>query len=253
MGAQLMKRVVAAIDNSAAARPVLTMAQAVASALGGGMEALHVVEDGDETASATAIAAGVPLHLVSGDPIEQLVLATADEDVVGIVLGARGTLGGPLPAGHLVLAIAGRTDKPVVVVPPDAHPPERLRYVLVAMEGSLNKARALQRTIELSTDAGLEIIVMHVDEEVPSFTDQVQHEVEAYASEFFARYVHGAPEARLELRIGVPAVEVLDGIETLRPDLVAVGWPQSTDPARAAVAREILGRSRVPVLLVAVT
>ena len=35
MGAQLMKRVIAAIDNSAAARPVLTMARAVASALGG--------------------------------------------------------------------------------------------------------------------------------------------------------------------------------------------------------------------------
>lgn len=247
-----MKRVVAAIDNSAAARPVLTMAQAVASALGGTMEAFHVVEDGDETASASAAAAGVPLQLVSGDPTEQLVLATEDEDVVGIVLGARGSLGGPLPAGHLVLAIAGRTDKPVVAVPPGAQPPERLRRVLVAMEGSSNKARALQRTIELSTDAGLEIIVMHVDEEVPSFTDQVQHEVEAYTSAFFARHVHGAPEARLELRIGVPAVEVLDGIESLRPDLVAIGWPQSIDPARAAVAREILARSRVPVLLVAV-
>jgi len=247
-----MKRVVAAIDNSAAARPVLAMAQAVASALEGVIEAVHVVEDGEETACASATAAGVPLRTVSGDPTEQLVLATADEDVVGIVLGARGSLGGPFPAGHLVLTIAGRTDKPVVAVPPDAQPPERLQRVLVAMEGSPNKARALQRTIELSTDAGLEIVVMHVDEEVPSFTDQVQHEVEAYASEFFARHVLRAPEVRLELRIGVPAVEVLDGIESLRPDLVAVGWPQSVDPDRAAVAREILARSRVPVLLVAV-
>jgi nucleotide-binding universal stress UspA family protein len=151
------------------------------------------------------------------------------------------------------MAIAGRSDKPVVVVPPDAHPPDRLRRVLVAMEGTPGKARALQRTMELSTDAGLEIVVVHVDEEVPSFTDQVQHETEAYAQEFFARHVRGAPRARLELRIGVPAAEVLDAIEPLHAELVAVGWPHTPDPSRGVVAREILDRSPVPVLLVAVT
>ena len=47
-----MKRVIAAIDNSAASRPVLAMAQAVASALGGALDVVHVIEDGDETARA---------------------------------------------------------------------------------------------------------------------------------------------------------------------------------------------------------
>ena len=120
------------------------------------------------------------------------------------------------------------------------------------MEGSPGKARALQRTIELSTDAGLEIVVVHVDEEIPSFTDQVQHETEAYAQEFFARHVLGAPRARLELRIGIPATQVLEAVESLHPDLVGVGWPHTADPNRAAVAREILDRSPVPILLVAV-
>ena len=54
-----MKRVIAAIDNSAAAPPVLAMARAVASALGGELEVLHVIEDGDETARASAQAVGV--------------------------------------------------------------------------------------------------------------------------------------------------------------------------------------------------
>ncbi|MGO8872939.1 MAG: universal stress protein [Acidimicrobiales bacterium] len=247
-----MKKVIAAIDNSAAARPVLTMGKAMAMALGSVLDVVHVIEDGDETAGASAEAAGVTLRTLSGDPIEQLALAVAEEDVVGLVLGARGSPGGPLPAGHLALTIADRTDKPVVVVPPDAQPPNGLRRVLVAMEGTPGKARALQRTIELSTDAGLEIVVVHVDEEIPSFTDQVQHETEAYAHEFFARHVVGAPEARLELRMGVPAIEVLGAVESLRPELVAVGWPHTTDPARGSVAREILGRSPVPVLLVAV-
>ncbi len=248
-----MNKVIAAIDNSAASRPVLAMAQAVASALGSALSVVHVSEDGDETANASAEAAGVAVRTLAGDPVEQLARVVAQDDVVGLVVGARGGLRGPRPIGHLALTIAGRTDKPVVMVPPGAEPPERLRKVLVAMEGTPGKARALQRTIELSTDAGLEIVVVHVDDEVPSFTDQVQHETEAYAQEFLARHLLGTPPARLELRIGVPAVEVLAAIESLHPELVAVGWPHSTDLSRGQVAREILDRSPVPVLLVAVT
>ena len=247
-----MNRVIAAIDNSAAARPVLTMARALVVALAGGLEALHVSENGDETARASAEAVGVALRTLSGDPLEQLAQVASEGDVVALVLGARGALGGPRPAGHLALALASRTDKPVVVVPPDARPPEQLHRVLIAMEGSPGKARALQRSVELSTDAGLEIVVVHVDEEIPSFTDQVQHETEAYTREFFARHIRGAPQARLELRIGVPATEVLEAVDVLHPELVAVGWPHSDDPGRGAVAREILDRSPVPVLLVAV-
>lgn len=248
-----MKTVIAAIDNSAAARPVLTMAQAVAFALGGALDVIHVAEDDHETADAAVQVAGVTLRVLAGDPVEQLALEVAEENVVALVLGARGALGGPRPAGHLALTLAGRTDKPVVVVPPYAHPPTQLHKVLVAMEGTPGKARALQRTIELSTSAGLEIVAIHVDEEIPSFTDQVQHETETYAQEFFARHLLGAPQARLELRVGVPAVEVLAAVESLDVELVAVGWPHTADPSRGLVAREILERSSVPVLLVAVT
>ncbi len=169
----------------------------------------------------------------------------AHKNVVALVLGARG-LGGPRPAGHLALMLAGRTDKPVVVVPPDAHPPQHLHKVLVAMEGTPGKARTLQRTIELSTSAGLEIVVVHVDEDIPSFTDQVQHETEAYAQEFFARHLRGAPQVRLELRIGVPAIEVLAAVESLQAELVAVGWPHTTDPSRGTVARESWSGARSP-------
>jgi len=235
-----MTRIIAAIDNSAAARPVLMMAQAVAGALGGTRDAVHVVEDGDETARACAEAAGAPLRVLAGDPLEQLGLALAEEDVAALVLGARGRLGGP-------------TDKPVVVVQPDAQPPTQLRRVLVAMEGSPGKARALKRTIQLSADAGLEIVVVHVDEEIPSFTDQIQHETAAYAREFLSSHVMDAPRMRLELRIGVPAAQVLLAIDEFHPDLVGVGWPQADDPTRGAVAREILDRSPAPVLLAPVS
>jgi nucleotide-binding universal stress UspA family protein len=152
------------------------------------------------------------------------------------------------------MILAGLTDKPVVVVPPGSRPPEHLRTVVVAMEGTPGKARALQRSIEISSRAGLEIVVVHVHDEdsVPSFSDQVQHETVAYAQEFFSRHLIGAPQMRLELRLGIPAIEILDAIESAHAELVAVGWPRSEDPRRGAVAKEILERSPVAVLLVAI-
>ena len=89
------------------------------------------------------------------------------------------------------MALARLTDKPVVVVPPHSHPPEHLRTAVVAMKGKPGNTRALQRSIEISSRAGLEIVVVHVHDEdsVPSFSDQVQHETEAYANEFFSRHL----------------------------------------------------------------
>jgi nucleotide-binding universal stress UspA family protein len=249
-----MSKVIAAIDNSAASQPVLAMGRAIAAAFGASVEVLHVVEeDGDETARAVAAAAGSHVRTLSGDPVDVLPMAAAEEDVVAVVLGARGRPGGQRPAGHLAMTLAALTDKPVVVVPPGAHPPEQLHTVVVAMKGSLGKARALRRSIEFVASAGLEIVVVQVQDEdaIPSFSDQIQHETEDYAKEFFARHRIDAPQMRLELRIGVPAVEVLAAIESAHAELVAVGWPQTDDPSRGAVAREIVERSPVPILLVA--
>jgi nucleotide-binding universal stress UspA family protein len=58
----------------------------------------------------------------------------------------------------------------------------------------------------------------------------------------------GAPQMRLELRVGDPASEVLDAIDSAGAELVAVGWPQ--DSSRGAVARRIVDRSPVPVLMI---
>jgi len=107
--------------------------------------------------------------------------------------------------------------------------------------------------VEMASAAGLELIVVHVDDEttMPSFSDQVQHETDAFAQEFLARYVRGAPAAKLELRIGRPADEILAAAVATGAEVIALGWPQAKD--RGAVAREVVGRSHLPVLLVAVT
>ena len=248
-----MSKVLAAIDNSSASQAVLAMAAAVADALDASMEPIHIVED-DGTALLPDEVPGAPVRALVGDPVELLLMAATEDDVVAVVLGAGDSPASSHRAGHLAMILAGRTDKPVLVVPSGFHPPRQLRTAVVAMEGSPGKARVLQRSIALSARSGLEIVVVHVDgiDSVPSFSDQVQYETEVYARELFARHLISAPQMRLELRIGVPAAEVLSTVKSARADLVVVGWPQTDDPERGMVAREIVDTSPVPVLLVAI-
>jgi nucleotide-binding universal stress UspA family protein len=248
-----LSTIIAALDNSAAAQPVLAAALAVAPVLGAGVQAVHVSETEGRTARASANSFAVPFLAVAGNPFEVLVGMTASDEVVAVAVGARGRPGGRRPAGHLALALASAIDKPVLVVPPDARPSGSLQKVIVAMEGSPGKARSVKRAVDVATGAGLELVVVHVDDEssIPLFSDQVQHETDSYAREFLARYCRGAPDARLELRIGNPADEILAAVETSASDLLAIGWPHSADPERGLVAREILDRSHTPVLLVA--
>jgi nucleotide-binding universal stress UspA family protein len=107
----------------------------------------------------------------------------------------------------------------------------------------------------VATQADLELVVVHVDDQhsIPSFSDQVQYDTQAYAKEFLARYCPGAPDARLVLRVGQPVDEILATADETVPDMLAVGWPRHDRERRGEVAREILNRSHIPVLLVAVT
>jgi nucleotide-binding universal stress UspA family protein len=247
-----MSRILAAIDNSAAARPVVSMATALGEILNASVEALHVSDEKGQTACATAESGGVEYRTLLGDPFTRIVQRAAENDVVAVVVGARRRLKARR-LGHLARQIADAVEKPVLVVPPEAQATGRLRRVVIAMEGTPAKAPNLRVAFDLATGADLEFVVVHVDDEdsIPSFSDQVAHETEAYANEFLARYLHGAPTARLELRVGVPADEIIDLTDSLAADLLAVGWPRLAGADRGATAREILDRSHVPVLLVA--
>jgi nucleotide-binding universal stress UspA family protein len=249
-----MNKILAAVDNSAASRPVLATAMALAPTLAATVEAVHVTDTPGTTAEAVADQFGVPLRVVSGDPFERITELAADEEVVAVVVGSRGRPQGRHPAGHVALELADRMSKPVVMVPPEADPPERVRRVLVAMEATPSKAWRLKRAVKVASDAGVELVVVHVDDEdtIPSFSDQVQHETEAYERECLARFCEGATVARLESRIGVPADEIIGAADSVKPAILAVGWPHSDDPSRGAVAREVVDRSHIPVLLVAV-
>ena len=90
MGGRPMSTVLAVIDDSAAARPVLATAQAIAALWHGDVEALHVADDDGHTADAAADAADVTCASRRATSSPVVTNAAAHPDVAAIVIGARG-------------------------------------------------------------------------------------------------------------------------------------------------------------------
>jgi nucleotide-binding universal stress UspA family protein len=250
-----MKKILAALDNSLAAKPVLGTASALAAAVDAHVEAVHVEIDGDRNARNIAAAAGVPLRTLQGAVVDSLVAAGTAEDVVALVLGARGTPGGRRPLGATAAAVATALPKPLVVVPPEADPPAAFRRILVPLEGSRSTSLAPASILELAPEAKLDVVALHVLEEdsIPSFTDQPQHEHAAWTREFLARYApSGLGRVQLETRVGRSDELVPLMAQECGCDLIALGWSQELAPGRAPVVRATLERSRVPVILIPV-
>ena len=248
-----MSKVIAAIDSSAAARPVLGAAAAISELMQAELVALHVREDDDPAPRAQARAAGVTLQTVAGPTVAGIVEAARPDDVVAVVVGVRGTPAGRRPAGRTALEVMTALEKPLVVVPQSAAHPENLRRILVPLDGTAATAEALRETIELARGREVEVVVLHVHDEasLPPFEDQLQHETESWAREFRARHCPWPPEElRLEVRVGSPPDYVVRVAADADVDLIALGWSQDLSAGRAAVVRETLARSVVPVLLV---
>lgn len=249
-----MTRVIAAIDNSLAAGPVLATARAVAQLFDANLEAVHVRTNGYEPARRQAEAAGLSLRTATGPSVESLVAEARPDDVEALVLGSKG-MPGPRPAGGTALEVIGSLTKPVVVVPPLARRATRVERVLLPLEGTMQTSLAPASTLELALDAEVELIALHVYDELslPRFTDQPQHETEAWTHEFVARYCpHGLRSVRLELRVGRPEEHVLRVAEENDVDLIALGWNQRLVPGRASIVRAVLERGTTPLLLIPV-
>ncbi|MGZ6045221.1 MAG: universal stress protein [Isosphaeraceae bacterium] len=246
---------IAAIDNSAAASPVLSAAGAVAELFHAELQAIHVQEASrPSVARAAAKAAGAKLHLVKGPTVSTVVKMAHQPDVVAVVLGARSTPSGRRPAGHVATQVATSVPKPIVVVPPDCRCPVQFGRVLIPLERDMVTASALRETIEALYAARAEIVLLHVFEEreLPIVTDQPQHETEAWVSEFLRRYCHNIDVSRVELRAGVPADHLMAVADEIGAGAIVLGWGQRLLPGRAALVRTALEHSRIPVILVPV-
>jgi nucleotide-binding universal stress UspA family protein len=251
-----MTKIIAAVDNSATAGPVLATARSLAGLFDATVEAVHVREDGERMVRAAAAAAAeVPLRTVTGRTIDVLIDAAAADDVVALVVGARRTPAGARPVGTTAFELMRSLPKPVAVVPPDTVRAGKLHRVVVPLEGTASTSLAPKSLIHLARAAELDVVIVHVrgEESLPAFTDQPQHEGVAWAQEFLARYCPwGVGDVRLEGRIGRREEQIVRAAEENDADLIALGWSQELAGGRAPVVRAVLEHARVPVLLIPV-
>lgn len=251
-----MSKIIAAIDNSLAAQPTISTALAIGRLFDAEVELLHVATDGQRTVRSAADAAGLPLRTATGPVVERLVAAGQAHDVAALVIGARGTPAGSRPLGSTALTTATSLEKPVVVVPPDARPPAAFKRVLLPVEGDPSAAFRPRAVVELARDAEVDVLVLHVhtEDSLPAFTDQPQHEQQAWAREFLRRYCPwGIGAVHLETRVGRVDELVLRAAEETRAELIILAWAQELAAGRAPVVRAVLGRGHAPVMLVPVT
>ena len=250
-----MTIVLAAVDATPSAKPVLGTAVAIAALFEARVIALHVRENGIAETEKAVSAAGIELRVLSGTPVDQIIEAAENREVAALVLGARGARSGPEPAGHTALEVITRAPKPVVVVPPHAQPRGQLARILVPLDGSPESSRALEATIELAHRQRVEILVLHIHSPatVPAFADHEPHASSVWDREFLTRHI-ATPHERVKLlrRLGVPADDIANVARESAADVVVLAWSQKLVKGRAQVVSETLARSSIPVLLLPV-
>lgn len=247
-----MTTVLAAVDDSTAAEPVLALAQAIAETLHASVDVVHVRTEGEPVPTDVAAAAGVELLLLEGDPVNAIVAALDDPSILLTVVGSRGEPAGPRPVGHVAMAVVEGSDKPVLVVSPetrDARAP--IRRVLVPLEGTKESTEAMHDALRRFADAGVELTALHVfdAESVPRFWDEPTHAEESYATAFASQWCT-EPGVDVHLRRGSAPERVVEVAEAEHADLIALAWSRQLEPGRANVVRAALASGKVPVLLV---
>jgi nucleotide-binding universal stress UspA family protein len=249
-------KVLAALDQTAAARPVLAASREIARIFGAEVSAVHVREDGGERVRALAANDGVPLVELEGPPGAVLAHAVeSDDDAVALVVGTRARPHGAREIGSTALEVLAAAHKPVIAIPPELRAEFVVRRVLVPLEGSVSTSYAPYAALELPGAEHVDVVILHVLEEhaLPAFSDQPQHEWEAFGREFLARYSPWPFErVRLETRVGRPDQHILPVAHEMDCDLIALAWAQELASGRASIVREALCRGRIPVLLVPV-
>lgn len=249
-----MKTVLAALDASAVARPVVESALGLAELTDATVRAVHVREDSVAAAERVAAHAGIPVEIIEGPSPTALLTRIADPSTIMAVFGARATPGGRRPVGSTALHILERVSKPIAVVPPEAVgiSPRPFRRLLIPLEGNEDSSRAVAASLLPLIVRDIEVVVLHVftPATVPRALDRPGRDLNLLADEFLARHCPCA--TAIELRAGWVGGRIADVTREVDADLVVLSWSQDCSPGRAMVVRDALTHASVPILLLPV-
>lgn len=249
-----MRTVLAALDNTAAAHPVLHAAVKLADLLGATVEAVHVHDGPTDTPTTLADRHAIPFRLLDGPVGPALLTAIEASDVVAAVVGARSLPGNHRPMGSIAMEVAQQSLKPVLVVTPEAGDAasQPFHRLLLPLEGERESSRpVLEKLLPLVAE-DVELVVLHVftAETTPKFLDRPGRDLELLGDELRCRHCPDAAE--IELRSGHVGQRVEEVSRERTVDLIVLAWSQALDEGHAAVVRDVLVRAEVPVLLLPV-
>ncbi|MGQ0432167.1 MAG: universal stress protein [Microthrixaceae bacterium] len=246
-----MTIVLAALDSTAVARPVLETALGIGRLMGASVEAVHVHEGAPGTSGELAERSAIPIRMLDGPVVQALLDAVAQPDVIAAVLGSRSMPGDRRPAGHTALEVLRAASKPIVVVPPEALGglAPSFHRLLVPLEGSAASSRPVVETLLPLIAEDVDLLVLHVltGGTTPRFLDRPARDLELLSDEFLCR--HCPTAARIEVRTGRVGRRVEEVCREEQADLIVLSWSQTMTGGHAAVVREVLLRAEVPVLL----
>jgi nucleotide-binding universal stress UspA family protein len=246
-----MSTVLAAVEATEAARPVLQTASTLAHMLEADTLAVHV---GDDPGPARALAEelGWSMITVPGEPADEIVRIGERPDVALVVLALTGIPARHEP-GHTAQAVATRLSKPVLVVPLDILPRQTFARVLFPLDGTRGVSAALRPLIAAYVAVGFEVIALHVfqPDTVPRFLDGAD-DANVWREEFLAEHCADLG-IRIVTRPGPTADSLLEVAASEDVDIIALGWHQDLSPRHAAVVRRVLTTAHRPVALIPLT
>jgi nucleotide-binding universal stress UspA family protein len=247
-----MSIVLASLDSSTAAGPVLETAEGMAELTHSDVEVVCVRGDPAESVEIPASLAArreVPLRVLDG-PVASVLLDTIGRPEVLLgVIGAGRTTSSRGPLGRTVRQVIEHTDKPVVVVPASFIPSGSVRRLLVPLEGTESSSKPVLEHLWPLLAGEVDLTVLHVftDTTKPAMLDHPMRDLHLIGREFLARHFPRA--ADIELRSGPIATRVAEVSEARAIDLIVLSWAQDSSAERAGVIRAVLSASKVPVLL----
>ena len=247
------RKVVACLDRSAAARPVLQAAQRLAELTGLTVEAVHVAdEDGgsSETVEALTARIGVRLEVLHGSIESTLVERLSSDDVEAGVLGARSTPLGRRPVGGITRRVIEASNLPILVVPPGVVAPPVFRRAVVPLDGNVRTSLPVAERVVGLLGTRTELVVLHVftDQTIPKMLDHPSRDMAMLAEEFLARHLPVAVLA--EMHVGPVAVRAQEMCRAHDADLMILSWSRQSQSGRAQTIKDVLSNATVPVLLV---
>ena len=263
------------LDESTNATAALAVASGLAHLYGATVALIHVGRETlapDELLRRMRLRAedvrGLAIDQCAGSPADTIVREAAVRHSVLIVMCAPARTDDPLHAvGSVLRDVLLTAPCPVVLVPSNlSQTPWALRHLLLPHDGTPTSAAAVAPTAELASQAGAELVVLHVatpsDERpaesgtfvVPRYLDQPQHEWPAWSREFLERvrclcYPANIEKIRLVLAHGEASAAILEFARSHASDLIALAWRGRLEPERAQTMRRVIHDASCPVIV----